>query len=163
MSEVKELRDAAKRIDAGRLVTASRAGDIPQLELLEHLQTAKVDFISPHRPRSSESAKQTVEKSREYRTWMKEIGPAVPLHYQEPFRRGFTTGWEPTVEDFITDAKGALEGGSAGWCLHNGDQKDKPESKPRRSFDMREQRLFDQLDEVEKEALNQIRDFVPSR
>jgi hypothetical protein len=163
MNEVKELRDAAKQIDAGRLVTASRAGDIPQLELREYLATARVDFISPHRPRSSESAKQSAEKSRECRTWMKEIGAAVPLHYQEPFRRGFTTGWEPTVEDFVTDAKGALEGGAAGWCLHNGDQRDKPESKPRRSFDMREQRLFDQLDEVEIKALNQIRDFVASR
>jgi hypothetical protein len=156
MNEVKELRDAAKQIDAGRLVTASRAGDIPQLELREYLEKAKVDFISPHRPRSSESARQTAEKSRECRTWMKQIGGAVPLHYQEPFRRGFTTGWEPTVEDFVTDAKGALEGRAAGWCLHNGDRKDKPQSKPRRSFDMREQRLFDQLDEVEKEALKQI-------
>lgn len=163
MNEVKELRDAARQIDANRLVTASRAGDIPQLELREYLATARVDFISPHRPRSSESAKQTAEKSREYRTWMKEIGAAVPLHYQEPFRRGFTTGWEPTVEDFVMDAKGALEGGAAGWCLHNGDQQDKPESKPRRSFDMREQRLFDQLDEIEKEALQRLSQLFQGR
>ncbi|MBL7152184.1 MAG: DUF4038 domain-containing protein [Phycisphaerae bacterium] len=163
MAELRELRNAVRQIDKDRLVTASRAGDIPKLELREYIKRVGVDFISPHRPRSSKSARQTKNKSHEYITWMKEIGSVVPLHYQEPFRRGFTRGWEPTVEDFVTDAKGAAEGGAAGWCLHNGDQKDRPGSKPRRSFDMRRQRLFDQLDDVEKEALERISKFLQAR
>jgi len=163
MTELKRLREAVEIIDPERLVTASRAGDIPRLEVVEYVEKVGVDFISPHRPRSSKSASQTAERSREYLRLMKDIGTVVPLHYQEPFRRGFTKGWEPTVEDFVTDARGALEGGAAGWCLHNGDQKDQPESRPRRSFDLREQRLFDQLDEVEKEALKRISELVRRR
>ena len=80
----------------------------------------------------------------------------MPLHYQEPFRRGFTKGWEPSADDYVTDAQGALAGGAAGWCLHNGDQRDQPDQKPRRSFDMRSQRLFEQLDQVELDALKAI-------
>jgi len=163
MSQLRELRNAVKQIDKDRLVTASRAGDIPQLELQEYIKRVGVDFITPHRPRSSKSAKQTSRKSFEYITRMKEMGTVVPLHYQEPFRRGFTRGWEPTVNDFLIDAKAAVESGAAGWCLHNGDQKDKPESKPRRSFDMREQRLFDQLDEFEKSALEQLSEVFDGR
>ena len=93
---------------------------------------------------------------------MKQLGRTVPVHYQEPFRRGFTPKrWQPNAEDFLADMKGALEAGAAGWCLHNGDQKDKPQSKPRRSFDMREARLFDQLDEQEMKFIHQIKMIIP--
>ncbi|MBN2138665.1 MAG: DUF4038 domain-containing protein [Sedimentisphaerales bacterium] len=163
IEELRKLRNTAKAVNSGLLVTASRAGDIPELELREYMDRVGIDFVSPHRPRSSISAGQTKSKSRQYLTWMRQAGGLAPLHYQEPFRRGFTAGWEPTVEDFVTDAKAAIEGGASGWCFHNGDQKDAPESKPRRCFDMREARLFEQLDEVEKEALKQISDFIKSR
>jgi hypothetical protein len=163
MADLLELRETVRQIDKARLVTASRAGDIPYPELQDYIKKVKLDFVSPHRPRSAKSARQTKSKSLEYITAMKQIGTVVPLHYQEPFRRGFTKGWEPRVEDFLTDAAEAIAGGAAGWCLHNGDQKDKPESKPRRSFDMREKRLFDQLDRVEIEALEKISEIVPGR
>ena len=89
---------------------------------------------------------------------MKQLGRTVPVHYQEPFRRGFSPKrWEPKTEDFMADLKGAVQGGAAGWCSHNGDQKDKPNAKPRRSFDMREARLFDQLDEQEMSFIRQIK------
>jgi hypothetical protein len=85
---------------------------------------------------------------------MEEFGRLVPVHYQEPFRRGFRPQrWEPTADDFITDLQQAQKGGAAGWCLHNGDQKDNREGKPRRSFDLREGRLFDQLDVEERKFL----------
>ena len=87
---------------------------------------------------------------------MYESGRGVPLHYQEPFRRGYAD-WQPKAADFVTDAKGAQAGGAAGWCLHNGAEKVGAESKPRRSFDMREKRLFDQLDEEERKALEELR------
>lgn len=163
MADLVELRETVRQIDKARLVTASRAGDIPYRELQDYIQKAKLDFVCPHRPRSAVSARQTKNKSLKYITAMKQIDTVVPLHYQEPFRRGFTKGWEPRVDDFLTDAKQAIAGGAAGWCLHNGDQKNMPESKPRRSFDMREKRLFDQLDKVEKQALEQISEIVPNR
>ena len=84
---------------------------------------------------------------------MKDLGRVVPVHYQEPFRRGFTRGWDPTADDFVTDAKAALAGGAAGWCFHNGDERRAPDAQPRRSFDMRAKSMFDQLDDVEKQIL----------
>jgi hypothetical protein len=83
---------------------------------------------------------------------MKELGREVPLHYQEPFRRDFGK-WQPRAEDYVTDLKGALAGGAAGWCWHNGDNRSAKEGQPRRSFDLREKRLFAQLDEEERRAL----------
>jgi hypothetical protein len=88
---------------------------------------------------------------------MKELGRIAPLHYQEPFRRGFTKGWEPTANDFWTDLVQARENGAAGWCFHNGDQRHNlPNYLPRRSFDMSQRRLFEQLDEEERTFLRRL-------
>jgi len=59
------------------------------------------------------------------------------------------TAWEPTATDFLTDLRGALKGGAAGWCFHNGGQRTTGNQQPRRSFDLRAKRLLDQLDEEE--------------
>ncbi|HXG23344.1 MAG TPA: hypothetical protein VNJ09_02220 [Chthonomonadales bacterium] len=152
--ELKALRETARRIDSRRLVTASQGGDIGKDELREYLLRVQVDFICPHRPREVDSPAQTEARSREYLAWMKEIGRVVPLHYQEPFRRGYGR-WQPRSEDFLTDLRGALAGGAAGWCLHNGDERNKPDGRPRRSFDLREKRLFEQLDKEERKALTE--------
>ena len=79
----------------------------------------------------------------------------VPVHYQEPFRRGYGQ-WEPATADFVTDLRGSLAGGAAGWCFHNGGQRTSPDNQPRRSFDMRQQRLFDQLDEEERKVVEAV-------
>jgi len=88
-AELKDLRDAAKLIDPECLTTASAGGDIPYDELDGYLLEAEVDFICPHRPRSAESAGQTEAQSGIYLGWMGGYGRIVPVHYQEPFRRGF--------------------------------------------------------------------------
>lgn len=152
LAEVKSLRDAARQLDPQRLITVSHAGDISRDDLRAYLLTVQVDFISPHRPRHAQSPAQTAAKSREYLAWMKEAGRVVPLHYQEPLRSGWAK-WQPKAEHFITDLNGAKAGGAAGWCFHNGDQGGRSDGKPRRSFDLREQRLFEQLDEEETKAL----------
>lgn len=154
--ELVKLREAARRVDPRRLVTASHAGDVPLDDLEAYVTRVGVDFLSPHRPRNARSPGQTEERSRRYLREIGELGRVIPLHYQEPFRRGFTRGWEPTADDFVTDARAAAAGGAAGWCLHNGDQRRVPDQKPRRSFDMRKKRLFDQLDDVEREALDRL-------
>jgi hypothetical protein len=41
--------------------------------------------------------------------------------------------------------------------LHNGAQGDKPGKNPRRSFDLREKRLYDQLDEVEQSVVKRVK------
>jgi hypothetical protein len=155
--DLKDLRALVRTLDPERLVTASQAGDIGRDELREYLLTVRVDFIAPHRPRGAKSPAETAAKTGEYRAWMKELGRVVPVHYQEPFRRGFTRGWEPSAEDFLTDLKQSRAGGAAGWCFHNGDQRDKPDGQPRRSFDLRDKRLFEQLDTEEEKLLREIR------
>jgi len=156
-----KLRKFIKGLDPDRLITASYVGDIKKDELKTILLDARVDFLAPHRPRHAKSAGQTAAQTKKCFEMMKQLGRTVPVHYQEPFRRGFTPKrWQPNAEDFLADLKGALEAGAAGWCLHNGDQKDKPKSKPRRSFDMREARLFDQLDEHEMKFIRQLKTLI---
>jgi hypothetical protein len=152
---LRTLRAAVRQLDPQRLVTASHAGDISREELGEYLRTVEVDFLSPHRPRHAGSPQQTSAKTRELRAWMQEIGRAVPVHYQEPFRRGFSARWEPSAEDFAVDLQQSLAGGAAGWCFHNGDQRERPDGQPRRSFDLRDRRLFEQLDDEERAFLDQ--------
>lgn len=154
MEDLRELRATVRRLDPDRLVTASHAGDIGPEELQEYLQVVQVDFITPHRPRHAGSPAETEGKTREYLQLMDRIGRVVPVHYQEPFRRGF--GWQPGVDDFLVDLRGAVAGGAAGWCLHNGDTRDAQDGHPRRSFDLRRERLFDQLDELERHVVEQM-------
>ncbi|MEM2455211.1 MAG: hypothetical protein QXN21_04640 [Candidatus Bathyarchaeia archaeon] len=158
--ELRSIRDAIKVLDPHRLITSSHAGDLSKEEVKRYLLEVEVDFISPHRPRHPASPKETGDKTKLYVEWMKDIGRIVPIHYQEPFRRGFTPQkWEPKAEDFLIDLDSAYRNGAAGWCFHNGDQKDKPDGKPRRCFDLSENRLFEQLDGEEFEALNAIKDW----
>jgi len=154
--ELKELRETARRIDPKRLVTASHGGDVSAEELKQYLATAGVDFLSPHRPRDARSPGQTAERTRHYLQEMKKLGRVVPVHYQEPFRRGYARDWEPSAEDFVADALAARDSGAAGWCFHNGDNRQAPDGRPRRSFDVRERRLFDQLDAVERQAVEAL-------
>ena len=153
IDELRRLRDAAKQLDPDRLITASHAGgDISRADVEKYLFEARLDFIAPHRPRDRGSAGQTAANAREILGWMRDLGRIVPVHYQEPFRRGYG-GWQPSPEDFSTDLDGARAGGAAGWCFHNGDARGLPEGEPRRSFDMRRRRLFDQFDDAERAFL----------
>src|SRR5207253_915063 len=88
LAEVKELCQLVRKLDLHRLVTASHAGDFSRDELREYL-AAGLDFLAPHRPRQARSPGQTEAKSRQYWAWMKQLGRRVPVHSQEPFRRGF--------------------------------------------------------------------------
>lgn len=157
-NELQTLRDTVKRLDTKRLVTASQGGEISLDELREYLLTVRVDFVCPHRPRDPDSPRETQAKSRQYLAWMKDIGRVVPVHYQEPFRRGYhPQDWEPSAEAFLADLKQAVAGGAAGWCFHNGDQKNGPGGNPYRSFDMHQKRLFEQLDDQERKFLQEMR------
>ncbi len=154
VEELKELRETVKRLDPRRFITASHAGDLSEEDLKDYLLTAQLDFIAPHRPRHPDSPQQTLAQTKKYLSQMQKLGRLVPIHYQEPFRRGYSPrSWEPPASAFLTDLKQAQEGGAGGWCFHNGDQKDHPEGKPRRSFDLREKSLFEQLDEEEQKVL----------
>ena len=151
--ELKQLRALVRRLDPQRLVTASFGGhDLSESDLRDVLMTVGVDLVCPHRPRHAESPKQTEEQTRATLALMKEMGRVAPVHHQEPFRRGYGS-WAPTAEDFLRDLRGAVAGGAAGWCFHNGGERSRPDERPRRSFDLHEQRLFAQLDEEERKAV----------
>ena len=182
--ELKDLRETTRHLDPDLLVTASDGGDIERDDLRQYLLTADVDFVCPHRPRDARSPAQTETKTKELLTWMKEIsltqsdrsgsdsdpsvrasppasvtdanaGRTVPIHYQEPFRRGYTA-WQPSAEDFAADLLGARAGGAAGWCFHNGGQRSAKDGRPRRSFDLRDGPLFKQLDAEELRFVEKI-------
>jgi hypothetical protein len=151
--ELKMLREWVRRRDRSRLVTASCGGhDLSERDVREALFTAGLDFLSPHRPRDPLSPTQTEAQARACLATMEKAGRVVPVLYQEPFRRGYTA-WEPSAMDFLTDLRGAVAGGAAGWCFHNGAQRHAPDNRPRRSFDLRTQRLFDQLDPEERKVV----------
>jgi hypothetical protein len=88
---------------------------------------------------------------------MKSAPRSVPVHYQEPFRRGYDT-WEVIENDFSTDLRGARVGGAAGWCFHTGASHASMDGRPRKCFDMRpgEGRLFQQLDTEEKAFVERL-------
>lgn len=156
IDELRLLRGVVRDLDPDRLVTASQGGDIGDEELRAYVKDVGVDFISPHRPRDAESPTQTGAKTRGYLTVMRELGHVVPVHYQEPFRRGYDGRWQPSADDFSTDLAEARAAGAAGWCFHNGDRRGTADGRPRRSFDLRDHALFDQLDEEERRFLARL-------
>jgi hypothetical protein len=124
------------------------------------LKVVDVDFVSVHRPREEGSAAQTERKAKELLKWMETMGRVVPVQFDEPFRRGYLI-WNPGLEDYVEDLRGAKAGGAAGWCFHNGAQKDGLEWRPRRSFDLSEKGLMAQLDPIEREFLRELRNQNP--
>ena len=161
MDEVRQLCELAKRLDPKRLMTASHAGgDLSRDEVRNYVLEARLDFLAPHRPREVGSAGQTEAKTQEVLAWMRELGRVVPIHYQEPFRRGYG-GWQPGSVEFLADRRGAQAGGAAGWCLHNGDTRGRSDGEPRRSFDLRVHRLFEQWDDEERAFLMQMQPDQP--
>lgn len=152
-AELRQLRDAAKRLDPGRLITASHAGgELSREDVARYLTEVRLDLLAPHRPRERGSPAQTEAVTHASLGWIRELGREVPWHYQEPFRRAYGS-WQPAAGDFATDLAGARAGGAAGWCFHNGDARGRPGNEPRRSFDLRERRLFEQFDEEERAFL----------
>jgi hypothetical protein len=151
--EVAELVTAVKAIDPDRLCTASCS--LSPEDTVRFVKESHVDFVTPHLARTAAAPSQTADHTRALLKAMNQAGRVVPVHYQEPFRRGYGN-WQPKAQDFKRDLDGAREGGAAGWCLHNGSLRTADQQRPRRCFDMRpsEGRLFDQLDDQERRFLD---------
>ncbi|MBN2451382.1 MAG: hypothetical protein JXR77_13405, partial [Lentisphaeria bacterium] len=78
-AELKTLRDAVRRLDPERLVTASFGGhDLSEGDLREALFEVGVDFLAPHRPRNAQSPGQTEARTREWIGQMERLGRVVP-------------------------------------------------------------------------------------
>ena len=161
--DLKRLRERVRELDPRRLVTASHSSDDESFakEIEPYVKSVGVDFLAPHRPRDPGTTFQTDEATRRFIRRMEQLGRVVPVHYQEPFRRGYGR-WQPGADDYVQDLRGAMSGGAAGWCFHNGDQRDAKDGRPRRSFDLRDKRLYDQLDEVERAVVHRLSTVVQS-
>lgn len=162
INDLRTLRQRLRKLDPKRLATASHAGDLTESDLRAYLRAVRVDFIAPHRPRNGASPGQTEARTQAYLLAMKQIGRLLPVHYQEPFRRGFGK-WNPQAGDYAGDARAAKAGAAAGWCFHNGDERRGPEGRPRRSFDLRDDGLFEQLDPEELKALTALQKLMRER
>ena len=158
--DLKELRAHVRKLAPRVLVTASHVGDPGRDEVKKYIEDVGLDFISVHRGREKGSPAETESAARKSIALLAEAGRGAPLLYDEPFRRGYAE-WEPAARDFLTDLEGAIAGGASGWCFHNGSTRPAADGRPRRSFDLRERRLLDQLDEEEKKALEEIRKLTP--
>lgn len=160
VEELGKLRERARELNPSLLVTASFGGhDLTKRDVADVLQVVGADFLAVHRPRHAGSPQQTAERTREVLTMVNQLQFKAPVHHQEPFRRGYAR-WEPTTEDFLTDLRGAMEGGAAGWCFHNGATKTSVDGQPRRSFDLRQHALIDQLDSEERQVVRSIRNLL---
>ena len=105
LAELKALREKVRLLDPQRLATASFGGhDLSLTDVRGALEVAGVDFLCPHRPRHQASPGETEAETRKILSFMKEVGRTVPVHYQEPFRRGYTA-WEPVATDFLADLR----------------------------------------------------------
>lgn len=155
VEDLADLRALVRKLDPGRLVTASHAGDVDRDDVGAYVKTIGVDFLSIHRPRDEKSSARTAARTREVLKWAHDAGRALPVHYDEPFRRGYGD-WQPRAADFLADLDAAKTSGAAGWCFHNGSQRGVPNGRPRRSFDLRDHTLFEQLDEEETAFLSRL-------
>lgn len=161
--DVGALISAIKKIDPKRLCTASGVPGSPE-DMADCIKTSRCDFIAPHLPRDDGSSRKTKETVGKFISWMSQAHlRRVPIHLQEPFRRDYGA-YQPTEDDYYTDALGAVEGGAAGWCLHNGSGSMNG-SRRFRSFRMTDKdgRLYEQLDDVElvvaRNIYNKIRNL----
>lgn len=160
IDELAELRELVRRLDSTRIVTASFGGhDLSRQDVEEALVRAKLDFLAVHRPRRAGTGAETEARTREVLRWAAELERSAPVHHQEPFRRGYAD-WTPVASDYLADLRGAVAGGAAGWCLHNGADRVGEDGRPRRSFDLRERRLFDQWDDEERRVVESARRVV---
>ena len=112
VDELKTLRQLARELNENLLVTASFGGhDLSDKDISDALQSADSDFLAIHRPRHADSPKQTEGKTREVLKRLAEMNLNVPVHHQEPFRRGYGN-WAPVASDFFDRPGGSLES----WC-----------------------------------------------
>jgi len=162
ISECGQLINAIKAIDPQRLCTAS---GVPgsQSEMNTFRTVGHLDFIATHLCRDASCPAQTLGTVKQFITWMTANGFRIPVHLQEPLRRGYGS-YNPIVEDFYRDDTGGKIAEAAGWCLHNGQNQLSGDSRPFRSFLMNntEGRLYSQWDSVELTVTPALLDQIGS-
>jgi len=149
--QVRDLAAAVRARDPSRLVTASLGGNAPSdaaTKYIELYSVADIDFATPHFPRDDVWAAETQARVETMRGLVVDAGWDRAIYLQEDARRGYGSATWPK-EDFLTAATGAHAASAAGWCFHND-----------AGFDLGTQTLFDQLDDVELDTIDELASAV---
>lgn len=160
--------DAASHADMTRLVAAARDEDpdgiimyssyhiwnnntdsVIQSNINAEIDSG-IDLLTPHLNRTSEWATETQFRVEAIRAHLASIGQNIPVFLGEEHRRHWNSV-QPNQADFLTAARGALNGGAAGWILHT-----------EAGFNMSSSTLFDNLDSVELATVGALADEVYS-
>ncbi len=157
-SEITQIVARCKQYKPGVLCTASQVPSSASDLYNKYIATG-CDFIAPHLCRDQGCASQTYGTVTNFISWMSQYNRRMPVHLQEPFRRGYTS-YNPVSSDFLADCSGGKNAQGAGWCLHNGSNAGN--TRPYRCFDMKdaEGRLFAQLDSEEWLVVNQVYGYI---
>ncbi len=160
-SRISQVITRAKQYKPGVLCTASRNITSASDYYNKYVATG-CDFIAPHLCRDSTCPAQTYATVTNFITWMNQYGVRMPIHLQEPFRRGYSTTWEPVLNDFLVDCSGGKNAQAAGWCFHNGWVDTTSSHLPYRCFEMNNSsgRLFAQIDSEEWKVVNQTYGYI---
>lgn len=156
-AEARELRDAVKRVDPGRLVTLSSTGyhivsDDATIgvvgarnlwsEACETSGSVGVDVVEPHLPRTSDWARTVGKRIRALQTAMKEQGCTRPILLNEERRAQDDEHPIPAAE-YWTAAREAKDAGAAGWLFHT-----------KAGFDLARRPFLESLSREERRALD---------
>jgi hypothetical protein len=147
VEQVRDLALAVRAVDPARLVTASGGGSTGEgaaASWTEMYATANLDFATPHFSRDADWAAQTESRVTVMRDLLLAAGWDRPIYLQEEARRGYS-GAEWPKEDFLTAVAGARSAGAAGWCFHTD-----------AGFDLVAGSFFDQLDDVERDLVDEL-------
>lgn len=154
--EIAQLLRAVRVEDRNRHVTVSISGPVEfQFGRMSQLWRAwnmlgikrdMVTYLAPHFERGRSWAER---EERNVAAYVRAAG-GIPVYCEEPHRRGYAASGHPlpAAFEFFRAANGAQRAGAVAWCFHNG------------HFDVREKRLIEQLDDVEKDVMRGLRSAV---
>ena len=122
---IRRFRDRAKSIQPDQAVTASGccghlmgpADEAVGRDLREDVETAGLDFVGAHLPRTADWSAKTGVRVRSLKRFLASINRSVPVFLQEEARRRHGD-LDPKAGEFLDAAVNARDAGAAGWIFH---------------------------------------------
>lgn len=148
LAQVRELRDAIKEIDPGRIVTASWGGGDAK-DYKSFVEQTHVDFIATHGPtRKKDWAEKTSVEMKQARS---QIDPQIPILFDEPSRcdKGVDCKDPSAAQQFLIAAQNAKLAGAAGWFFHT-----------TAGFRLNNRPMHERLNRTEKIAVNRLAEAI---
>lgn len=130
LSQLKEIRDAVKRVDPGRLVAASSGGEAD--EAVGLVKNGGFDVVAYHDPRDAGGAwaRATGTVVEGLKRALGRAGLALPIYLQEPNRFGGRGYYDNEPSHYLEAVRGAKAAGAGAWTFHSDPQRDLNGSRP---------------------------------